>query len=101
MAVTDSLLILRILLNRSLAQGKFEWQFPNKDKEKAWKHYSFSEERWWGTFPKDLKAPADMYKEYPWALGPFTKYEGNPVLAPTPGAWDQGRHDGGTRRFKK
>ena len=75
-------------------QGQFEWQFPNKDKEKAWKHYSFSEERWWGTFPKDLKAPADMYEEYPWALGPFTKYEGNPVLAPTPGAWDQGRHDG-------
>lgn len=76
-------------------EGQFEWQFPNKDKEKAWKHYSFSEERWWGTFPKGLKASADMFKEYPWALGPFTKYTGNPVLAPTAGAWDQGRQDGG------
>lgn len=76
-------------------EGQFEWQFPNKDKQKAWERYSYSPERWWGTFPRDLKASADMFKEYPWAIGPFTKHKSNPVLAPTSGAWDQGRHDGG------
>lgn len=77
-------------------EGLFEWQFPNKDAEKAWKHYSYSEERWWGDFPEDLEAPeGDMFEEYPWALGPFDKYEGNPVLAPSPGEWDKGRRDGG------
>jgi hypothetical protein len=72
-------------------EGVFEWQFPNEDAEKAWKRYSYSEERWWGSFPKGLKAAENMDKEYPWALGSFTKYKGNPVLAPTPGAWDDVR----------
>ena len=36
-----------------------------------------------------------MFADHPWALGPWSKYAGNPVLAPTPGAWDQGRYDGG------
>lgn len=77
-------------------EGLFEWQFPNKDAEKAWNHYSYSEDRWWGDFPEDLEAPkGNMFNKYPWALGPFNKYEGNPVLAPTPGAWDKGRRDGG------
>lgn len=76
-------------------EGQFEWQFPNKDKQKAWEKYSFSVERWWGTFPKDLKESQNQFKEYSWALGPFSKYERNPVLAPSAGAWDQGRHDGG------
>jgi predicted GH43/DUF377 family glycosyl hydrolase len=30
-----------------------------------------------------------------WAIGPFTKYEGNPVLAPSKSGWDEGRHGGG------
>ena len=76
-------------------EGQFEWQFPNKDKQKAWERFSFSTERWWGTFPRDLKASKNLFKDYPWAVGPLEKYESNPVLAPTPGAWDQGRHDGG------
>ena len=76
-------------------EGFFQWQFPNEDAEKAWKRYSFSEDRWWGSFPKDLKPSPDVGKEYPWAIGSFKKFDGNPVLAPTPGAWDQGRRDGG------
>ena len=80
-------------------QGKgslYAWQFPNEDLEKAWKRYSYSEERWWGDFPKDLKAPeGDMFEAYPWAIGPFDKYEKNPVLSPTPGDWDKGRMSGG------
>ena len=75
--------------------GIFEWQFPHKDHALAWKHYSYNEARWWGNFPPGLEAPEDLLREHPWALGPFAKYPGNPVLAPTPGAWDQGRHDGG------
>ncbi len=75
--------------------GVFEWQFPNLDNEKAWHHYSYSKERWWGDFPKDIQVPIDMYKTYPWAIGPCEKYEHNPVLFPTAGAWDKGRFGGG------
>lgn len=93
---TDQAKVETALTDYQGEEGSFEWQFPNKDAEKAWKHYSYSKERWWGKFPKDLEAPAgDMYEANPWALGPFTKHAGNPVLAPTPGAWDQGRRDGG------
>ena len=76
------------------ASGTFDWQLPNPG-ESAWRHYSYSESRWWGAFPKELEAPKDLFGENPWALGPFTKHPANPVLAPTPGAWDQGRVDGG------
>ena len=76
-------------------EGMFEWQFPNKDNEEAWYYYSFSTERWWGTFPRDIQVPDDLYAAHPWALGPCLKYEYNPVLAPTPGAWDKGRFGGG------
>jgi predicted GH43/DUF377 family glycosyl hydrolase len=75
--------------------GLFDWQFPDVDKEKAWKNYSFSIDRWWGDFSHDLPEQADMFADNPWALGPFEKYAGNPVLAPTPGAWDRGRFGGG------
>lgn len=76
-------------------EGMFEWQFPNKDNEESWKHYNYSLERWWGDFPQDIKVPADIYASYPWAIGPFAKYEHNPVLSPTEGAWDKGRFGGG------
>lgn len=36
-------------------EGVFEWQFPNKDNEKAWHHYSYSVERWWGISRKIFK----------------------------------------------
>ena len=75
--------------------GMFDWQFPSQNKEADWKKYSFSIDRWWGGFPHDLPDLMDMFADHPWALGPWSKYAGNPVLAPTPGAWDQGRYDGG------
>jgi predicted GH43/DUF377 family glycosyl hydrolase len=81
--------------NPQRPDGLFEWQFPSADKEKEWKRYSFNKDRWWGDFSHDLPDQADMFADNPWALGPFTKYRGNPVLAPTPGAWDQGRYGGG------
>lgn len=93
-------------------EGIFEWQFPNLDQEKSWKHFNFDTETWWGTFPKDMAVPGkpegasedfirynpvpeDVFKAHPWALGPVTKYEYNPVLRPTEGQWDCGRFGGG------
>ncbi len=81
--------------NPQHANGMFDWQFPTKDAEKTWKEQSFSIDRWWGEFARDLPNQMDMFADNPWAVGPFTKYPGNPVLAPTPGAWDQGHFSGG------
>lgn len=78
----------------SASPGIFAWQFPTEDWAVGWKDKSASVDRWWGTFPPGLPAPADLHAEYPWAMGPFTKH-GRPVLAPTPGAWDEGHKDGG------
>ncbi|MCL4483523.1 MAG: hypothetical protein M1445_13105 [Bacteroidetes bacterium] len=64
----------------TVPEGQFAWQYVSKDKFEKWKEWSFSETRWWGTFPKGLKASNNMLKEYPWAIGPITKYEDNPKL---------------------
>ena len=81
--------------NPMRADGTFAWQFPSADKQKQWKDYSFSIERWWGDFSKDLPDAMDMFADHPWAIGPFTKFAGNPVLAPTADAWDRGHFGGG------
>jgi predicted GH43/DUF377 family glycosyl hydrolase len=73
----------------------FDWQGISKDKIAEWKERSYSETRWWGGFPKDVADSTNMFKDYPWAIGPITKYEDNPILAPTTGAWDQGHFSGG------
>jgi len=41
------------------------------------------------------KSPETQEHLPDWAIGPFTKYEGNPVLSPSPGKWDRGRFGGG------
>ena len=76
-------------------EGLFEWQFPTNDAEQSWQHYSYSAERWWGDFPENTRPSDNLFEEYPWAIGPFDKYEYNPVLEPTPGDWDMGRFGGG------
>lgn len=81
--------------NPQRADGTFAWQFPSADKKKTWEDYSFNIDRWWGDFPKDMPDAMDMFADHPWAIGPVTKYPWNPVLAPTPGAWDQGHFSGG------
>jgi predicted GH43/DUF377 family glycosyl hydrolase len=75
--------------------GMFDWQFPSADTGQQWQKWSFNVDRWWGGFSRDLSDSMNMFADFPWALGPFTKYSGNPVLAPSPGAWDQGRFSGG------
>jgi predicted GH43/DUF377 family glycosyl hydrolase len=73
----------------------FDWQFPSKTKEERWTEFMYDQEKWWGTFPKDQAYDSANYTLPEWAIGPFKKYEGNPVLKPTPGKWDQGRFGGG------
>ena len=63
-------------------EGQFDWQNVSKDKMEQWKTWSYSETRWWGGFPKDVPVSTNMFKDYPWAIGPITKYEDNPILAP-------------------
>jgi predicted GH43/DUF377 family glycosyl hydrolase len=75
--------------------GVFDWQFPSPDKAAHWNDYIYDEQRHWGDFPRDAAPAGDWLAHYPWALGPFTKYAGNPILGPTPGAWDCGHYDGG------
>src|SRR5690242_8439538 len=70
--------------------GTFDWQIPNPSRLKTWKEYSFSIDRWWGDFSHDLPNQMDMMADNPWAIGNFTKSPANPVLRPTPNAWDQG-----------
>ncbi len=75
--------------------GIFEWQLISRDLQATWKERSYNEQRWWGDFPHDSRVPDDLFAAYPWAIGPFTKHPGNPILAPTPGQWDQGHSAGG------
>jgi len=68
--------------------GFFDWQFTDKAE---WK---YDEEKYWGGFSRE---PIDMtnYSLPDWAIGPFIKYPGNPVLAPSKDGWDCGRYGGG------
>lgn len=54
---------------------------------------TFTEEVRWDRWDRDFDEAA--YTPPPWAIGPFAKYAGNPVLAPTAGGWDCGRFGGG------
>ena len=77
------------------ADGTFDWQIPNASRQKTWEDYSFSIDRWWGDFSHDLPNQMDMMADNPWAIGNFTKCASNPILRPTPNAWDQGHFAGG------
>ena len=83
--------------------GVFDWQLPLGAKwQESWDRFTFDTNRWWGTFPRSeepavqgRRDDAELFARFPWAVGPFQKYPGNPILAPTPGRWDHGRYDGG------
>jgi predicted GH43/DUF377 family glycosyl hydrolase len=75
--------------------GFFKWQYGKKDHyQKMYEQTPFSEERWWGTFPKDDFDP-ETNTLPSWAIGPFVKYEGNPIFVPSKAGWDSGRFGGG------
>ncbi|MFC5403410.1 hypothetical protein [Cohnella soli] len=75
--------------------GFFEWQFAGKDHyKKMYEETPFNKEKYWGGFPEETDDSADG--ELPgWAVGPFEKYEGNPIFAPDEEGWDCGRFSGG------
>jgi hypothetical protein len=47
---------------------------------------TFSEEVRWDRWDRDFDEAG--YTPPPWTIGPFAKFAGNPILAPTAGAWD-------------
>jgi len=83
-------------------KGLFDWQLPAGGLQRQVPDYAFDIERWWGTFPRDEQPAApervideSLFSHFPWAIGPFRKHLGNPVLAPSAGKWDHGRDSGG------
>jgi predicted GH43/DUF377 family glycosyl hydrolase len=83
--------------------GLFDWQRPVAPEHyEPSQHYSFDVEKWWGSFPRHEEPanPAfaddcELFARFPWAIGPFKRHPGNPVLAPSPNKWDEGRFSGG------
>lgn len=76
-------------------EGLFDWQLTSLDREARWHTYVYDRERYWGGFAPEAAA-GDPNPALPsWAIGPFSKHPGNPVLTPTPGAWDEGHSAGG------
>src|SRR4051812_15939614 len=91
------------VVRHASSDGFFDWQMPTgRDRQESWNKFAFDTAKWWGTFPNN-EAPAiygrredpELFTHFPWAVGPFRKHAANPVLAPSPGKWDQGRCDGG------
>ncbi len=74
--------------------GFFNWQLCTEDQKQCWDERHYDEERYWGGFSRE---PLDKDNlTFPeWAIGPFRKYEGNPVLEPSPDGWDCGHFGGG------
>jgi len=70
-------------------------EFPTEAYAGRWRKQVYNPKEYWGGFPPGEADAGEMWRGAPWAIGPFMKHPGNPVLAPTPGAWDTGRMDGG------
>ena len=70
-------------------------QFPSKAYADRWLKQVYNATEYWGGFQEGEVNENEMWRDAPWAIGPFTKHPANPILAPTEGAWDTGRMDGG------
>ena len=82
---------------RFFSEGVFPWQLsPHEEYEKLWKEtqFNYDPDRYWGGFSK-APVDAESYELPSWAIGPFRKYSGNPVFAPSRSGWDSGRFGGG------
>lgn len=63
--------------------------------EAQYERFRYDPERYWGGFPEAVPGEAEGAQTLPdWAIGPFTKHPGNPVLAPSPDGWDVGARGG-------
>lgn len=72
-------------------EGLFQWQISSSDYKKLWQERRYDENKYWGEFPRNYTEQALPS----WAIGPFKKYEGNPVFAPSEQGWDRGHISGG------
>src|SRR5512135_140431 len=71
------------------------YRFPSQAYADRWQKQIYDPSAYWGGFSREEASPDKMWRDAPWALGPFAKHAANPVLAPSPGGWDTGRMDGG------
>jgi len=85
---------LRKSLRNFFGDGFFDWQFSSKSQKENWEERRYNEDKYWGGFSRE---PFDetAYRLPGWAIGPFTKYPGNPIFAPDPHGWDCGHFGGG------
>lgn len=74
-------------------EGLFEWQLSGENYQKLRQERCYNAEKYWGNFPKELSEAERVLP--PWAIGPFRKYEKNPVFAPSAEGWDCGHISGG------
>ena len=72
----------------------FDWQLSDEENAARYAHFHYDVDRYWGGFSRDPVDPA-AYRLPDWAIGPFVRHPGNPVLAPSPDGWDVGRYSGG------
>ncbi|MFH1008119.1 MAG: hypothetical protein V1800_11580 [Candidatus Latescibacterota bacterium] len=85
---------LKKLLRNFHGDGFFQWQFSKEEHKQHWEEWQYNEEKYWGGFSRE-HFDAATYILPDWAIGPFEKYAGNPVLAPDPDGWDCGHFGGG------
>lgn len=69
----------------------FDWQLTALAGNQA--DWVYDQQRWHGGFPETVDPDRQVFPA--WSIGPFAKHPANPVLEPTPGAWDRGRYGGG------
>lgn len=75
--------------------GFFDWQFSGPDHlRRLYEQTGYDEERYWGGFDTDRAGEASPALPG-WAIGPFEKYQGNPIFRPDTEGWDRGRFGGG------
>ena len=82
------------LKKEALPQGVFEWQLSDENNDKRYAGFKYDAELYWGGFSKEDFDESKFVLPV-WAIGPFSKYKGNPVLAPSPDGWDVGKYGGG------
>ncbi len=75
-------------------EGFFDWQKALAEGAAREAIFRYDEDQYWGGFSHEPFDP-DSYTLPDWAIGPFMKYEGNPILGPSKGEWDGGRYGGG------
>jgi len=81
-------------LRSFFGNGFFPWQFSSDGELRDWETRHYDEEKYWGGFPR-TPFDASSYVLPDWAIGPFKKYDSNPIFAPDPRDWDCGHFGGG------